>query len=226
MNLETQEQTGIAPINTDALLQDTYLKVIELRFSPGTSDRKSLREECISQVERARNALQDSGMSARNIDRIIHAQCALLDETVLATATDGMREKWSHESLQARFLGHHQAGERLYDEMRQVLHELAPDLGVLTVYQRVLMLGFLGCYRELDAEERMKLVNELNTHVPLIDVDRLPSLVRGPGPSPAYLHWLDSPVLGMVGSGLAVAVLWWILDRWLENTVASLAIGL
>lgn len=165
-------------------------------------------------------------MSERNIERIIHAQCALLDETVLAIATDSMREKWSHESLQARFLGHHQAGERLYEEMRQVLHELAPDLGVLTVYQRVLMLGFLGCYRELDAEERMKLVTELNTRVPLIDVDRLPSLVRGPGPSAAYLHWLHSPALRVVGSVSAVAALWWVLNRWLENTVASLALGL
>jgi type VI secretion system protein ImpK len=49
--------------------------------------------------------------------------------------------------------------------MRDVLREPAPDHAVLTCFQRVMMLGFLGNFRALNDPERQKLVSALSEHV-------------------------------------------------------------
>ncbi len=225
MNLENHEQPGTATIDIDLIFQDSCLLVIELREGVAASESGSLRQECVAQVEGVRNALQESGMSARSIDLISHAQCALLDEVVLANARDCVRHAWINEPLQARFFGHNRAGETLYEEMRQVLHEPAPDPHVLTIYQRVMMLGFLGGHRTLDAEERMTLMQQLNARAEP-QTQELPSLViDGTEASRTCPQWLRSPVLHLAGAGLVLAVMWWLLNRSLGNAVIELAQG-
>ena len=49
--------------------------------------------------------------------------------------------------------------------MRDVLREPAPDPAVVTCFQRVMLLGFLGGFRSLNDPERQKLVSALNEHV-------------------------------------------------------------
>lgn len=57
------------------------------------------------------------------------------------------------------------AGDTLCDRMRDVLREPAPDHAVVTCFQRVMMLGFLGNFRSLNDPERQKLMNALNEYV-------------------------------------------------------------
>lgn len=225
MNRDNHEQSGIATIDVDRILQDSYLQVVELRAGGAVPDSMMLRQNCIAQVECARSALQAAGMSARSVDLIIHAQCALLDEAVLTNAKDSVRHAWVDEPLQARFLGHHQAGDILYEEMRQVLGEPAPDPHVLTVYKRVMMLGFLGCHRALDAEERVTLVNQLNTRIAPLTHPQPSLVIDYSQPSRGYRRWLGSPVLHVVGAGLVLAVMWWAMSRSLDDAIARLGQG-
>jgi type VI secretion system protein ImpK len=225
MNRENHEQSGTAVIDTDEIFQDSYLLVIELLHGCTLSHDTTLRQTCIAQVEGARAALQQAGMSARNVDRVILAQCALLDEAVLARARDSVRQAWVNEPLQARFFGHHQAGDVLYEEMRQVLREPAPDLDVLTVYKRVMTLGFLGCHQTRDAEDRVDLMDQVNAFVAPL-TEKQPSLViDSSGPSWGCRRWSGSPVSRMVGAGLLLAVMWWVLSRSLADAVATLGQG-
>lgn len=114
----------------DSLLQDSYLLVVQLRHGASAHNGNALMDLCVEQVEYVRLHLERAGLSKRSIELISHAQCALLDETMLGRATDDAHSRWASESLQAKFFNRHQAGEFLYEEMREVLREPAPDLSV------------------------------------------------------------------------------------------------
>ncbi len=58
------------------------------------------------------------------------------------------------------------AGDTLCERMREVLHDPTPDPAVVTCFQRVMLLGFVGSFRSLHDPERLKLVNALSEHVP------------------------------------------------------------
>ncbi|WP_163000370.1 DotU family type IV/VI secretion system protein, partial [Pseudomonas viridiflava] len=123
MNLTVSKGKIAAGMDVDALLQDTYLLVVELRQGALVAPGEALVQLCVEQVERVREHLRASGLSQRNIDHISHAQCALLDEAVLSCAEDEQHAGWASEPLQARFFNRHQAGEFLYEDMRDVLRE-------------------------------------------------------------------------------------------------------
>jgi type VI secretion system protein ImpK len=90
------------------------------------------------------------------------------------------------------------------------------------VYQRVLMLGFLGRYKAPDHPERQQLMAELTTRVAPVSLDQaLPTWIdaRGRKPLPA---WMRAPLLHLFAAGLLLAGLWWLLDSHLAALVASL----
>ncbi|MHC5352424.1 type VI secretion system protein TssL, short form [Metapseudomonas furukawaii] len=212
-------------IDIDALLQDTYLLVVSLREGAVPQSGRELWRHCCKQVETLRNALEEAGISQRSIDCISYAQCALLDETVLGYASDEAHANWASEPLQAKFFNRHQAGEFLYEDMREVLRQPAPDPQVLTVYHRVLMLGFKGRYRDLRAPEREELLSTLDAQVrPLVVRDGLISdSARGHGF--VLQQWLRSPVIQLFVAAALIAGAWWSMDHLLQRAVASLLPG-
>lgn len=66
---------------------------------------------------------------------MLYAYCALLDESVLnrASQDDGYR-KWRKDPLQARFFSTLNAGEELWERIRQLLREPTADAAVLTCF--------------------------------------------------------------------------------------------
>ena len=224
MNPVSHEPSGTAPIDVDLIFQDTYLLAIELRYGSTMTNSTTLRQTCIAQVEGARSALQEAGMCPRSVDLIIHAQCALLDEAVLANVGDSVRQIWINESLQARFCGHHRAGEILHEQMREVLREPAPDMHVVTIFQRVMMLGFLGGYRSLDEEERLVLKSRLDALAGPHLFPVRPTWIDARGPVRTFPWWLRSPLLHLAIAGLALVVVWWFLNRTLANMVDELVV--
>lgn len=185
----------------DGLLQGTWLLVISLRQS-NCQTGESLYQQGIIQVEAVRKALKGQNISPENIDHITYTQCALLDET--ASGNISQRVAWQSQPLQVRFFQTFQAGEQLYERIRQVLHQPSPDICVLTCFQRALTLGFQGIYRDKSSPDRQALLNELNELVPAFDfplntpvlVDR--RFMRRGG-------WLRSPWL--IGGGLLLVTL-------------------
>jgi type VI secretion system protein ImpK len=150
MNLNFLKKPGALAVDIDALLHDSYLLVVELRQGASVHDTAALQRLCLDQVEQVRQQLEQIAMEPRNIEHISHAQCALLDEAILVCTEGPVRDEWTREPLQARLFNRHQAGEFLYEEMQRVLREPSPDPRVLTVFHRVLMLGFKGRYTDPD----------------------------------------------------------------------------
>ncbi len=211
-------------VDVDLLLQDSYLLVVELREGASALTGRDLWKRCSNQVEQVRQQLADAGVSQRSIDHISYAQCALLDETVMGALKDDAHAEWAGEPLQARFFNRHQAGEFLYEDMREVLREPAPDQQVLTAFQRVLMLGFKGRYR-VDDPEREQLLAALNAQVaPLATRSALISRAGRTG-GLFLQRWLAAPLLQVLLAGLLLVGAWWGLNHLLGEAIAKLLPG-
>lgn len=221
MKLTSSKEPSAVTLDIDALLQDTYLLVVELRQGASVQNSRELEQLCSGQVEQVRQQLKLAGLDQRSIDHISHAQCALLDESVLTFASDDARASWAREPLQARFFNHHQAGEFLYEDIREVLRGESPDRHVLTVFQRVLMLGFRGRYRDLGDPEREQLLVALCSRVTPLKLSH-GLVTQAAGERVAGLSWLHSPLVHVLAMSLLLAATGWGLDHLLSDAIASL----
>lgn len=225
MNPMASKEHPALAVDIDELLQDTYLLVVELRQGARVCSSAELMQLCIKQVEHVRQQLKLAGLAQRSIDPISHAQCALLDETVLSCVEGEEHATWAAEPLQAKLFNRHQAGEFLYETMREVLREPSPDRQVLTVFQRVLMLGFRGRYRDLSDPEREQLLVAISAHVTPLNVSQgLVTQVSG-GDWTAGMAWLRSPMVHVLAVTLVLVATGLGLDYLLSDALASLLPG-
>lgn len=217
-----------APIDIDALLQDTWLQVISLRHGPQFQEGEGqvLWERCIADVERVQRELKASELDEASCQHILTAQCALLDEAVKGRGVDDDAcVKWYDIPLQGYFLGTMDAGDTLCDRMRDVLREPAPDNAVVTCFQRVMLLGFLGKFRSLKDPERQKLVSTLSEHVaPFSYPQTHPVLAESPA-GWRMGGWLASWPVRIGLSVIVVTALWWGLNSWLDQMLLNLLPG-
>ncbi|MNB87523.1 hypothetical protein D3C75_345230 [compost metagenome] len=225
----SERQRGAAAfIDIDALLQNTWLQVISLRHGPEFQDGegRALWDRCVADIERVQQALKASELDETSCQHILTAQCALLDEAVKGRSVqDDACVQWYNIPLQGHFLGTMDAGDTLCDRMRDVLRQPDPESAVLTCFQRVMMLGFLGSFRSLNDPIRKKLVSTLSEHVaPFSYPQTHPVLVEsraGRSIGGGFSSW---PVC-IVFSVVLVVALWWGLDYWLDHTLATLLPG-
>lgn len=219
----------IKKCDIDALLQNTWLQVISLRHGPEFQEGEGrvLWERCVAEVEQVQQALKEAGYSEANRQHILYAQCALIDEVVKGRGVqDDACVQWYDVPLQGHFLGTLEAGDALCNRMREVLHEPAPDSAVLTCFHRVMMLGFLGGYRQLDDPARRQLVKALSEQVAPFSYPQSASLLATARGGRSRLgRWLTSWPAWMGLSVLALAALWWGLDHWLSQILATLLPG-
>jgi type VI secretion system protein ImpK len=212
-------------VNIDSMLQDTYLLVVELRQGGSAQNSMELWKLCANQIDTVRKQLKSAGLSQRNIDHVSHAQCALLDETVLGYAEGEAHAKWASEPLQAKFFSRHQAGEFLYEDMREVLREPAPDVRVLTVFERILMLGFQGCYRDANDPERLQILRALTKYVAPLEPSHSPVTVAGRTRRFGRARWTRSRLSHLFVVGALLVGVWWSLDYSLDGVIALLLPG-
>lgn len=206
-------------VDIDALLQDTWLLVVEVNRIDKLKECQQLWRRCLELVETLRDRLGEAGLSQRSIDLINHAQSALLDETVLNHSQGTEREAWLKEPLQARLFNAHQAGESLYEQIREVLREPSPNPHVLTAFHRVLMLGFKGRYT-IDDPEREQLLASLDALVPPLRSNRV--LLGKTGGRRASAAWRYSPWRHALLAGVLLSVVWWGLDLALGDLLETL----
>lgn len=215
-------------IDIDALLQDCWLQAIALRHGPQFKEGEGhiLWTHCVADVERVQRELQARGLDMASCRHILTAQCALLDEAVKGRGVeDDACVQWYHIPLQGHFLGTMDAGDTLCDRMSDVLQEAAPNPTVLTCFQRVMMLGFLGNFPSLNDPERQKLVTRLNEQaVPFEDMQYPPPFAENLAGWSTRRGLASWPVrLGL--SLIVLFTLWWGLDSWLDRTLLNLLPG-
>lgn len=208
-------QSGI--IQAEQIFYPGWLMVSQLRSGQEVQDGKALYRKARQLVTQARDKLAEAGFSQANIDTMLYAFCALLDESVLnrGKADDGWRT-WQQDPLQAHFFGRLDAGEELWERIREQLKAPVADPVVLMCLYRTLQLGFTGQYRSQDDERREDVVRALGERVPPFALSQdAPVVVRAAGRRTGRrMYWLSW------GTGIvALAVVWFVLSSLLAGQV-------
>jgi len=221
--------TGQIPsVDIDALLQDTWLQVISLRQGVACQegDGQAFWQRCVADIERVHQALKDADCSEQSCQHIMYAQCAVLDETVKGRRVqDDAYFVWCNTPLQAHFFNTLDAGNQLYERMRSVLREPAPDSTVLTCFHRVLMLGFLGGYGSVAVPEREQLVSQLSALVPAFSFSPSSPVLAMSSSGSRLGGWLRYWPVRLGLAAMVVVLLWWGLDSWLSRLLPALLPG-
>lgn len=196
-----------------------WLMASQLRGGQEVRDGEGLYRRACRLVQEARKSLSDAGYSDNSQEHMVYALCALLDESVLnrGTSDDGYLA-WRRDPLQAHFFGTLNAGEVLWERIRNLLKESAPDMAVLTCMYRTLQLGFVGQYRAQNDERREDVVRALGERVPAFTlaqdapiVARVSSLRSG-----RRLYWLS----WIIGAAV-LAALWYFFSSSLTELVSQ-----
>ncbi|KOY60213.1 type VI secretion protein ImpK [Photorhabdus heterorhabditis] len=203
----------------DALLQNSYLLVTALCQDVPVEQGDTVWQLCIREIKRVRQELRDAGISESAIEHISYAQCALLDETILKRAKDAGYTAWRAASLQAYFFDTAEAGNQLYERIRTVLHEPAPNKAVLTCFHRVLMLGFEGHGREDTPLVREQLITRLNEQVVPFGTTQSSPLLDCVSPSG---DWQYAVARRLVVTVVVLAGVWWGLSQYLATLFPGL----
>lgn len=204
---------------TERIFYPGWLMASQLRGGQEVRDGEGLYRRACSLVQEARSALTDAGFSDLSRDHMVYALCALLDESVMNRGTtDEGYLTWRRDPLQARFFGTLNAGEELWERIRNLLREPAPDTAVLTCMYRTLQLGFVGQYRAQDDEHREDVVRALGERVPAFALSPdAPVVVRASHlRSGRRLYWLS----WIIGAA-ALAALWFVLSSSLTELVSQ-----
>lgn len=197
-----------------------WLMASQLRGGQDVRDGKGLYRRACRLIQDARTSLSDAGYSDISRDHMVYALCALLDESVLnrGTTDDGYLT-WHRDPLQAHFFGTLNAGEELWERIRNLLKASAPDMAVLTCMYRTLQLGFVGQYRAQDDDRREDVVRALGERVPAFTLAQdAPIVVRASGLRSGHrLYWLS----WIIGAAV-LAALWFFLSSSLTDLVSQM----
>jgi len=197
-----------------------WLMVSQLRGGQEVRDGEALYRQACRLVQEARTSLSDAGYSDMSRDHMIYALCALLDESVLnrGTTDDGYIT-WRRDPLQARFFGTLNAGEELWERIRELLKAPAPDIAVLTCLYRTLQLGFVGQYRAQDDERREDVIRTLGERVPAFtSFQDAPIVVRASRRRDSRRWYWISWIIGTA----ALVALWFFLSSSLTELVSQI----
>ncbi|WP_120509880.1 type VI secretion system protein TssL, short form [Rahnella bruchi] len=220
--------TTTQSVDIDAVLADTWLQVISLRqgMTCPEGEGQIFWKRCVADIEHVQQKLKEADISEQNCQHIMYAQCAILDETVKGRSVrDDAYFVWCNSPLQAYFFKTLDAGNQLYERMRTVLREPAPDIAVLTCFHRVLMLGFLGGYASQAVTEREQLVEQLSARVPAFSFASSRPVLAMASSSNRLAIWLRYWPVRLGLAVLIIALLWCGLDHWLSGLLTTLLPG-
>ncbi len=195
-----------------------WLMASQLRGGQEVRDGEGLYRRACRLVQEAKAALTEAGYSDISRDHMVYALCALLDESVMNRVQPMMAMTWHRDPLQAHFFGTLNAGEELWERIRDLLKDTTPDAAVLTCMYRTLQLGFVGQYRAQDDERREDTVRALAERVPAFTLAQdAPIVARASrlrsGRRGYWLTWVVAVV--------ALAALWFFLSSSLTGLVSQ-----
>jgi len=206
-------------ITLDHLMLDTWLLVASLKNGTKIENGDTLYQKAIEMINDVKQKLQEQKQSDENIEHITYAQCALLDEAVLdRTEVDSGYNAWVQTPLQVKFFNTMNAGEIIFERIKTVLNQPAPNMMVLTCFQRVLALGYQGRYKHLSQHDLISLTKTLTDKVGIFDFQPQPILINTRHKSP-FFRYLKSFYLWIIVSIIFVLCLWIGLNYHLEQLI-------
>lgn len=199
----------------DMIFAQTWLMVCQINQGISITNGDGFYRRVCQLVDETRQKLLEHGYAESAVEHMQYAQCALIDESIMNRQTrDEGYNTWIQSPLQARYFNTLEAGDKLWDRLRSILNETAPNPDVLLCFHRVLTLGFVGKFRRKDAPEREQVMAQLNVQLPdYLISSELPLVVK---PKLRFsrrrLYWL-----GWISGILLLAGMWWGFSASLEQ---------
>lgn len=154
-----------------------------------------------------------------------YALCAFLDESVLRSGENVLRNHFELQPLQFRYFGVHLAGEGFFEKIESLRSDVKANLDVLEVYHLCLALGFEGKFSLGQKDQLRYLANTLGQ-----DIARYRKTPKALSPDWALPDQVSQmlrhevPVwLYLVLIGLLCVAVYLTLDWLLGKDVAALA---
>jgi len=94
-----------------------------------------------------------------------YALCAFLDESVLRSGDNDLRQHFELQPLQFRYFGVHLAGQGFFDKIDALRADVKQNLEVLEVYHLCLALGFEGKFGMGQNDQLRYLANSLGQDI-------------------------------------------------------------
>lgn len=135
------------------LLYDGLYAIFMIRSGYRPASAHGFKEhirDCLIDFERGALVLK---AEAEDVFLVKFAFCALVDETMLMTAS-AIRDEWQQRPLQLELFGEQLAGERFFEHLEKLRTQNPPRVHVLEVFHMCLLLGFQGQYA-LDGSEKL-----------------------------------------------------------------------
>ena len=119
-------------------------------------------ERFFAELERDARA---ANYSVEQVKDIQYALCAFLDESVLRSGDNELRQHFELQPLQFRYFGVHLAGQGFFEKIDTLRADVKHNLDVLEVYHLCLALGFEGKFSLGQKDQLRYLANTLGQDI-------------------------------------------------------------
>jgi type VI secretion system protein ImpK len=205
-------------------LRDTAITVAHLCGDDKPS-ANTLLDDAQKQFDQLGAELRMRGLSPEMIEDAQYALCALIDETALRYLSGDERDTWERNPLQLGKFESNDAGEELMRRMERRLEQARTERLLLAIFAAVLDLGFVGRFAREGDEARARFRHNIDRRlcIPQIGhtVDDASIIVTSGVARP----WTSrvSPLTCIVLACVALGVIWFAINGWLDASVARMA---
>jgi len=141
------------------LCAEIFTLILQLRRTSDFGNFEVLRQRVKDLLGRVDARARDAGYSSEDVQLVIFACVAFLDETIIASDW-GQKDEWLARPLQLEYFERFDAGEEFFvklDKLRQKSQSMGP---VLKVYHMCMSLGFRGKHQFLEREKIRSLIED------------------------------------------------------------------
>jgi type VI secretion system protein ImpK len=138
---------------------EIFTLILQLRRTSDFGNLEVLRQRIKDLLGRVEAGARDAGYSSEDVQLVLFACVAFLDETIIASDWS-QKDKWLARPLQLEYFNRFDAGEEFFvklDLLRQRPRSMGP---VLKVYHMCMSLGFRGKHQFLEREKIRSLIEE------------------------------------------------------------------
>jgi len=138
---------------------DVFTLILQLRRIRDFGNLDVLRQRVKSLLGRVEARARDAGYGNEEVQLVLFACVAFLDETIIASEWSH-KDEWLARPLQLEYFDRFDAGEEFFvklDKLRQRSQAMAP---VLKVYHLCMSLGFRGKHQFFEREKIRMLIEE------------------------------------------------------------------
>lgn len=141
------------------LCAEIFTLILQLRRTSDFGNFEVLRQRVKDLLGRVEARTRDAGYSSEDVQLVLFACVAFLDETIIASDWS-QKDEWLARPLQLEYFNRFDAGEEFFaklDKLRQRPQSMGP---LLKVYHMCMSLGFRGKHQFLEREKIRSLIEE------------------------------------------------------------------